>query len=62
MVTLGRSRKGLGGGYRRGKGKKILAKTPTVLGNCRAKAFLFLYSCFCLSLTNGDREMETSST
>lgn len=51
MVTLARSRKGLGGEKQERKGKKVLARPLSPARKLQGENFPFLYSCFsCLSL------------
>lgn len=63
MVTLARSGKGLGGEKWEREGKKFWQDHCPQLGSHRVKAFLFIFLVFnYLSLINGDREMNISST
>lgn len=62
MVTLKRSGKGLGGGELGEEKEKRFGKT--LLEGCRVKAFLSYVTVFLMSvsLINGNREMNISST
>lgn len=64
MVTLAKSRKGMGGEKQERKGKKVLARPLSPARKLQGENFPFLYSWFFMpvSLINGNREMKISST